>query len=39
MPNANLTLAGFSSADLSNGRLTVSYGTTPDSSFMLIHAN
>jgi hypothetical protein len=44
-PNASLTLAGFSSADLTNGKLTISYGTTPDepglpgSSYMLIHGN
>ncbi len=43
--NANFVLAGFTSADLSNGRLTVTYGTTPDapgapgSMYMLIHAN
>jgi hypothetical protein len=43
--NANFVLAGYSSADLTNGRLTVTYGTTPDepgapgSSCMLIHAN
>jgi predicted Zn-dependent protease len=44
-PNANIVLAGFSTADLSNGRLSVSYGTTPDvggvpgSQYMNIHAN
>jgi hypothetical protein len=44
-PNASLTLAGFSSADLSNGRLSVSYGTTPNlpglpgSTYMVIHGN
>lgn len=44
-PNANLTLDGYSTADLANGRLTVSYGTTPDmpglpgSSYMMIHGN
>lgn len=43
-PNATLTLAGFTSADLSNGRLTVSFGTTgatggvPGSNYMLIKA-
>jgi hypothetical protein len=43
--NANLVLSGFSSADLTNGKLSVSYGTTPatggvaGSTFMLIHAN
>jgi serralysin len=43
--NANLVLTGFTKADLSNGRLTTSFGTTaavggvPGSTFMLIHAN
>ena len=43
--NANILLAGFSSADLNNGRLTTTYGTTPDlpglpgSQYLLIHAN
>jgi hypothetical protein len=42
-PDAKLTLAGFSSADLT-GKLAVSFGTTPDmpglpgSHYMLIHA-
>ena len=42
-PTADLTLAGFSTADLSNGRLAVSFGTTPDqpglpgSNYMLVH--
>jgi serralysin len=42
-PNASLTLAGYTSADLSDGRLVVTYGTTPDqsglpgSTYMLIH--
>jgi hypothetical protein len=44
-PNANLVLAGYTSADLTNGKLSVSYGVTPDqpgapgSTYMLIHAN
>ena len=44
-PTASLTLVGFSSADLTNGKLTVSYGTSPatggmaGSSYMLIHGN
>jgi Ca2+-binding RTX toxin-like protein len=39
-PNANLTLAGFTSADLTNGRLSVNYGTDPGSgsNYMLIQA-
>jgi hypothetical protein len=43
--NANIVLAGFSSADLANGRLTTTFGTTPDlpglpgSQYLLIHAN
>jgi hypothetical protein len=44
-PNANLTLTGYSTADLTNGRLSVTFGHTPDlsnlpgSDYMLIHAN
>ena len=44
-PNANVVLSGFSSADLTNGRLSVAYGTTPavggtpGSTYMMIHAN
>lgn len=43
--NANLVLAGFTKADLTSGKLTVSFGTTadtpgvPGSTFMLIHDN
>jgi Ca2+-binding RTX toxin-like protein len=39
-PNANLTLSGFTSADLTNGRLSVSFGTDPGSgsNYMLIQA-
>jgi hypothetical protein len=43
--NANLVLTGFTTADLTNGRLTTSFGTNPAtvdapaSTFMLIHAN
>lgn len=43
-PDANLTLAGFSSANILSGALTVSYGATadqpglPGSVYMLIHA-
>ncbi len=38
---ASLTLAGFTTADLTNGRLSVSFGTDPASSspFMMVHAN
>jgi probable HAF family extracellular repeat protein len=40
-PNASLTLAGYSTADLNNGRLTVSFGTDPasGSNYMYIHGN
>ena len=44
-PSANLNIPGFSTADLTNGKLTVSFGHTqdtpglPGSDFMLIHAN
>lgn len=43
-PTANLTLVGFTSADLNDGKLTVTFGTTPTtggvagSSYMLIQA-
>ena len=42
-PTASLTLTGFSSADLSNGRLSLSYGRTddlpglPGSNYLSIH--
>jgi hypothetical protein len=38
--NANIVLAGYSTADLSNGRLAVTYGTTSDGTqYMNVHAN
>lgn len=44
-PNANVNLPGYSTADLINGRLMVSFGRTQDlpglagSDYMLVHAN
>ena len=44
-PTASLVLTGYTAADLTNGRLTVSYGTEPDapgvpgSSYLNIHGN
>jgi len=44
-PTASLTLVGFTSADLTNGRLTVSFGTTaatggvPGSAYMYVYDN
>ncbi len=44
-PQANLTLAGYTTADLQSGKLAVSYGTTPDlpgvpgSQYLAIHAS
>ncbi len=38
-PTASLTLTGFSSADLSDGRLNVSFGTVGGSSYMDVLAN
>lgn len=44
-PVASITLAKYTSADLTNGRLTVSYGRTPDmtglpgSDYVTIHAD
>lgn len=35
-PNASLTLAGYSQADLGSGRLSVSYGSVDGSAYMLI---
>jgi serralysin len=39
IPTASLTLAGFTRADVTSGRIAVSFGTDPasDSAFMLIH--
>jgi hypothetical protein len=45
VPTASLTLSGLTKADLTNGALTVSFGTTaatggvPDNNYMYIHAN
>ena len=40
VPTASLTLAGYSVADLSNGRLTTSFGTEGDGTpYFFIHAN
>jgi hypothetical protein len=33
-----LTLVGFTGADLSGGKLTVSYGTVAGSTYMYVHA-
>jgi Ca2+-binding RTX toxin-like protein len=40
-PTASLTLAGFTQADMNNGRLSVQFGTDPasGSAFMFIHGN
>jgi hypothetical protein len=40
-PTASLTLAGYSQADLNNGRLTVLFGTDPTSgsAYMFVHGN
>jgi hypothetical protein len=40
-PTASLTLSGYSQADLSNGRLSVSFGTdsASGSAYMYVHAN
>ena len=38
-PTASLTLVGFSQADLSNGRLSVSFGTVGGSNYMYVHEN
>jgi hypothetical protein len=40
-PNVSLTLAGYSTADINNGRLTISFGTDPASgnSYVYVHGN
>jgi hypothetical protein len=40
-PTASLTLAGFTQADMTSGRVSVQFGTDPasGSSFMFLHAN
>lgn len=38
-PTASLTLVGFSQADLSSGRVSVSFGTVGGSDYMYVHAN
>jgi hypothetical protein len=40
VPTASLTLSGYSTADLTNGRLTTSFGTETDGTpYLYIHAN
>ncbi len=45
VPTASLTLVGFNSADMTDGKLSVSFGTTaasggvPGSAYMYVHAN
>jgi hypothetical protein len=38
-PAPSLTLVGFTQADLSNGRLSVSFGTVDGNNYMYLHAN
>ena len=38
-PTASLTLAGYTSADLSDERLSVSFGTVGGSAYMYVHGN
>ena len=39
-PTASLTLAGFTTADLSNGRISTSWGTEADGTpYLYVHAN
>ena len=38
-PTASLTLVGYTSADLSDGRLSVSFGTVGGSAYMYVHGN
>jgi hypothetical protein len=39
VPTASLTLAGFTSTDLNDGRLSVSFGTSGGSHYMYVQAN
>jgi Ca2+-binding RTX toxin-like protein len=40
VPTASLTLAGFSMADLSDGRISTSFGTESDGTpYLYVHAN
>jgi Ca2+-binding RTX toxin-like protein len=36
-PDAKITLAGYSTADLSNGRLSLSYGSVGGNNYLLVH--
>jgi len=40
-PSSAVTFTGFSTTDLSNGRLSASFGTDPQTNvpFLLVHAN
>jgi len=44
-PTASITMAGYTPADLTNGRLSLSYGTTagsagvPGNNYLMIHGN
>lgn len=38
-PTASLTLAGFNTGDLTNGRLSVAYGNVEANSYMYVHGN
>ena len=38
-PTASLTLVGFTKSDLSDGRLSVSFGSSNGSSYMYVHDN
>ena len=38
-PTASLTMVGYSQADLSSGRLSVSFGASGGSNYMYIHGN
>src|ERR1700674_4103060 len=40
LPTASLTLSGYTTADLTNGTLTTSYGTENDGTpYLYVHAN
>ncbi len=39
VPTASFTLVGFSTADMSSGRLSVSFGTVDGNNYMYVHDN
>jgi hypothetical protein len=38
-PTASITLAGYTTVDLGDGRVSVSFGTVDGNAYMYIHEN